>query len=241
MDVYNRIIDELTAQADAVQAAHLMRFFKTGEGEYGYGDRFLGLKVPQTRAIVRKYRADVSIADLSPLIASEFHEVRLAGLLLLVEIYKRLKKCGRGQEAVRYYLSVLDRGNNWDLVDLVAPKILGDWLLRDVEGRRVLYDMVAEDGRLWRQRVGIVATWTLICNGEFDDTLRLSELLLGHEHDLIHKAVGWMLREVGKRGGRHRLLEFVARHGRRMPRTMLRYAIEHLPENQRQEILRSTR
>ena len=220
----------MEGMGDAVQAAHLCRFFKTGKGEYGEGDRFLGIRVPATRSIVREFRQEVEIADIDRLLMSGWHEIRLAGFLLLVEIFKRSKD---KRPVVDYYLSVIDRGNNWDLVDLVAPKILGECLLAHPRERSLLYELAGMDGSLWHQRVAVVACWTLIRGGEFGDTLRLAELLMGHKHDLIHKATGWMLREVGKRGGMPELLLFLDRHAARMPRTMLRYSIEKLSMEER--------
>ena len=220
----------MEGMGDAVQAALLCRFFKSGKGEYGEGDRFLGIRVPATRSIVREFRQEVEIADIDRLLMSGWHEIRLAGFLLLVEIFKRSKD---KRPVVDYYLSVIDRGNNWDLVDLVAPKILGEWLLAHPRERSLLYELAGMDGSLWHQRVAVVACWTLIRGGEFGDTLRLAELLMGHKHDLIHKATGWMLREVGKRGGMPELLLFLDRHAARMPRTMLRYSIEKLSMEER--------
>lgn len=230
----------LLAMGSELQAAHLARFFKTGPGEYGEGDRFIGVRVPVTRALVREYGRDADMADVKRLIGSEWHEVRLAGLLLLVEIYQRAVK--RGDEcgskgAVEFYLDNLHCGNNWDLVDVVAPKILGDRLLRHADERGVLYRLAAMDGQLWHQRVAIVATWTLIRGGEYGDAMALAERYLTHRHDLIHKATGWMLREMGKRGGIIELCEFLDRHASRMPRTMLRYAIEQLPVEQRRHYM----
>lgn len=232
--VSSQIISEMTALANEAQARHLMRFFKTGKGEYGEGDRFLGLKVPQTRAIVKKYRKDVDLADIAPLLDSEYHEIRLAGFLLLIELYKRTK---RSRQVVDYYLNVIERGNNWDLVDLVAPKLLGDWLVHYPEEREILDRLAEMDGQLWHQRVAIVATYALISNGEFDCTLRIACALLCHPHDLIHKATGWMLRETGKHGGLPQLLDFLDRYAPIMPRTALRYSLEHFPADLRHHYL----
>lgn len=227
--VYRTIVEQMRWLADEEQAVHLMRFFKTGPGEYGEDDRFLGLKNPEVRAVIKEYRKAAEVDDVRKLLASEYHEIRLAGFLLLIVIYKRSKR----REIVDFYLSVLDRGNNWDLVDLVAPKILGDWLVGHPEDRCILDGLADMDGHLWHQRVAVVSTWTIIRNKEYADTIRLAEKLLNHPHDLIHKATGWMLREVGKRGGMAELLAFLDRYAARMPRTMLRYAIEQLPEESR--------
>lgn len=240
MSIHQTIVTRMKALANEVQARHLMRFFKTAPGEYGEGDIFLGLRVPETRAIVKEYQAEVTLDDIPPLVASPYHEIRLAGLLLLIEIYKRLKK-SKDTDAQRnlidYYLSILDRGNNWDLVDLIADKILGDWLIGNPDERHLLYQLADMDGRLWHQRVAIVTTLALIRVGEYDDTLRIAEKLMIHPHDLIHKASGWMLREVGKRGGKKQLIEFLDRHSTSMPRTMLRYAIEHLSPDLRRHYM----
>ncbi|MDE7407734.1 MAG: DNA alkylation repair protein [Muribaculaceae bacterium] len=230
------IEQRLLAMCNDNEARHLARFFKTGVGEYGEGDKFIGVRVPVTRLLVREYRHEGDIADVKRLISSEWHEVRLAGLLLLVEIYQRAVKSGddtMAKQTVEFYLNNLDRGNNWDLVDVIAPKILGNRLLRCPEERDVLYRLAEMDGYLWHQRVAIVSTWTLIRDGEYNDTIAISERYITHRHDLIHKATGWMLREVGKRGGIFELCEFLECHAAEMPRTMLRYAIEQLPADKR--------
>ncbi|MCH5346752.1 MAG: DNA alkylation repair protein [Muribaculaceae bacterium] len=229
------IEQRLHKAGDETQAKHLMRFFKTGPGQYGEGDRFLGIRVPVTRALVREYRTKVETDDVLYLVKSRFHEVRLAGLLLLIEIYNRAKRRHdmSQREIVDIYLTLLDRGNNWDLVDLVAPKILGDYLAQRPEQQSILDSLAAMENSLWHQRVAIVANWSIIKAGNFDSTFRIVETLLHHPHDLIHKAAGWMLREVGKRGGMSRLLSFLNVHAAKMPRTMLRYAIEQFPNDLR--------
>lgn len=233
-----KISDEIESRMRSMgnddQAAVLSRFFKTGKGEYGEGDRFLGIKVPETRLIVKEFKHSVEIEDIGRLITSQWHEIRLAGFLLLIEYFKKAKD---KRTVVDYYLSVLDRGNNWDLVDLVAPKILGEWLVANPEERTLLYELAAMEGKLWHQRVAVVSCWTIIRSGDFSDTLRLSELLINHRHDLIHKATGWMLREVGKRGGRGQLLSFLDRFAATMPRTMLRYSIEKLTDTERRHYM----
>lgn len=238
--VHEAIVGRLVAMGDEAKARHLMRFFKTGPGQYGEGDRFLGVTVPGVRAIVREYRREVTVDDVMALTASPWHEVRLAGFLSLTEIYERL--CRQHSESaaravVEMYLSLVERGNNWDLVDLVAPKILGHRLVGHPAERHLLARLAAMEGHLWHQRVAIVATWPLIRAGEYDDTLCLSRTLLRHPHDLIHKAVGWMLREVGKRGGHDELRLFLDGSAAEMPRTMLRYAIERLDEPARRHYM----
>lgn len=236
--VAEEIESRMTALRDDAEALHLMRFFKCGKGEYGEGDRFLGIRVPRTREVVKEYRNSAEIPDTLRLVNSPWHEVRLAGFLLMKEIYKRRKKHSE-QDArivVDSYLASLDRANNWDLVDLSAD-ILGDWLVTHPEDRHILYGLSDMHGNLWHQRVAIVATFMLIRNGEYSDTFAIAERYLTHSHDLIHKATGWMLRETGKRGGHGELCGFLDRHAPKMPRTMLRYAIEKFPEPQRQYYL----
>lgn len=218
--------------ADAEDARFLQRFFKTGPGQYGAGDVFLGIRVPATRRASRL--GDVlSLADVRTLLHSRFHEERLLALLILVRRFER------GDEALRkrvfdLYLREARFVNNWDLVDLSAPNIVGVWL---VDRPRDLLDRLARSPDLWERRIAVLATSAFIRRGQFDDTLRLCGLLLDDSHDLMHKACGWMLREVGKRD-RAALEGFLDRHVARMPRTMLRYAIERFPEARRQHWLR---
>ena len=222
---------ELDGAADPERARHLQRFFRTGPGEYGEGDRFLGLRVPQVRAIVRRHR-ELPLPDVADVLASRYHEHRQAALFVLTDRYRRAAPADR-ETIAAFYLQHLDAVNSWDLVDGSAPHILGAHLLsRD---RAVLYQL-ARSGHLWRQRVAVLATFRFIQAGQFDDTLRLAELLRDHPHDLIHKAVGWMLREIGKRD---QAVEerFLDRHAARMPRTMLRYAIEKFDPERRRSYL----
>jgi len=233
------IARELLSFSNPKDATFLQRFFKTAPGEYGAGDKFLGIRVPQTRAVVRKYKKSVSLSDSLNLIKSPWHEIRLAGFLLMVEQFKAASKNNvvEANDIVCCYLDNLGYGNNWDLVDLVAPKILGQWLVINPEYRHILKSLSEMESELWHQRVAIVATYALICNGIFEDTIDIAEKYLNHKHDLIHKATGWMLREVGKRGGERQLRAFLEEYAGRMPRTMLRYAIEKFPEMERQYYL----
>jgi 3-methyladenine DNA glycosylase AlkD len=218
---------DLAAQADPAKAAFYPRFFKTGPGQYGEGDIFLGVTMPKQRAIAKQYR-DLPFADIKRLLADPVHEHRMVALEILVMQYERGDD-GVKKRVVDFYLSHLDGVNNWDLVDGSAPYILGDWLLtKDT----MLLDDFARSAHLWTQRVAIVATYTFIRAGRFDETLRISEILLRHPHDLIHKAVGWMLREVGKKDDRA-LRRFLDEHAAVMPRTMLRYAIEKMQPDER--------
>ena len=208
-----------------------MRFFKTGPGQYGYGDKFLGIKVPVTRGVVKECWQKVSFDNLEECVTSQYHEVRLAALLTLIEIFSHSKKNPELQkQCVDFYLSHTDRINNWDLVDLSCYPLLGTWLLD--KDRTLLYDLARSGKTMWEQRIGMVSTMQFIRHGETDDTYAIAEILLGHKHDLIHKAVGWLLREAGKRDT-DKLKAWLEPRCHAMPRTMLRYAIEKLPETDR--------
>lgn len=223
---------ELRALARPEKAAFLPKFFKAFDGGYGQGDRFLGVVVPDTRAVARRHR-EASQETIESLLDSAFHEERMCGLLIMIHQFERGDESEQ-ESLVRLYLSKLDRVNNWDLVDISAPKILGAWLV----GRESdILDELLASKHLWRERVAMLSTFALIRRGEFAETLRIADVLLHHEHDLMHKAVGWMLREVGNRN-RHTLEEFLVPRYASMPRTMLRYATEKLPENIRQDYLR---
>ena len=221
---------EMVAAGDPVRAEGMRRFFKTGKGEYGEGDRFLGLPNPVVRGFVRRFAAEgADIAAAEALLGSPWHEVRLLGGLLLVERYRRGDEAEKGR-AVEVYLRNAERFNNWDLVDLTAPYLLGEHL-RTNGGRGVLRRL-AGSKVLWKQRIAMVSTWMPIRHGEFGEALELAERFLGHPHDLMHKASGWMLREIGKRD-RKALHQFLDAHAAEMPRTMLRYAIEREPAAER--------
>ncbi|MBR6183203.1 MAG: DNA alkylation repair protein [Bacteroidales bacterium] len=231
----NVLLEEIYKKADPGQVAGLARFFKTGPGQYGEGDKFLGIKVPVTREVVRRCWREVGFAELEECLASEYHEVRLAGLLALVQIFAHAKKDqALRRRCVDFYLSHTDRINNWDLVDLSCYPLLGEWLLD--KDRTLLYDLARSGKTLWEQRIGIVSTMTLVRHGQLADTFAIADILLHHPHDLIHKAVGWLLREAGKRD-KAALVAFLAPRYRSMPRTMLRYAIEKFPEAERKSYL----
>lgn len=223
---------EVRSLGDPVRAEHALRYFKTGPGEYGEGDRFLGLRMPQIRALVKRYGV-VSPAIIKSLLKSKWHEERMLALLLMVHRYK---KCDETEQEKLYHLYLDSTAyiNNWDLVDLSARDISGAWLY--TRSRKPLYELAKSDS-LWERRIAILSTFHFIGKNDFDDALKLARLLLKDEHDLIHKAVGWMLREIGKRD-RKREEEFLLKHYRNMPRTMLRYAIEHFPEKRRKTYLR---
>ena len=243
----NKLLQEITAQADASQVEGLSRFFKTGPGQYGEGDKFLGIKVPVTREVVKACWRETRMQDLEECIASEYHEVRLAALLALVEIFAHAKrfpvkpgttegKTGMTREdCVDFYLAHTDRINNWDLVDLSCYPLLGVWLLD--KDRQLLYELARNGKTIWEQRIGIVSTMTFIRNGQLQDTVAIADILLHHPHDLIHKAVGWLLREAGKRD-KDALVKYLKSRYQTMPRTMLRYAIEKFPEAERKQYLK---
>ena len=226
---YSRIIKELRAYSDDEKKAVLPRFFKTGKGEYGEGDRFLGVIVPNTRKVAKNHKDSLYIV-IEMLLESEWHECRLCALLMLIEKYRK-----EPDQVVQFYLTHTKGINNWDLVDLSAPYILGDFL-KDKTDRNVLYDL-AGSAVMWERRIAVVSTLMLIRHGQFDDTIRLAEALIDSKHDLMQKSIGWMLREVGKRD-KGLLVQFIEKHKHEMPRTMLRYAIEKFPEPERREFMR---
>jgi 3-methyladenine DNA glycosylase AlkD len=225
---------EIHELGDPVRAVHSLRFFKTGPGQYGEGDKFLGLTVPMMRGLVRKYR-DLDDASALKLLGSSWHEERLVALLFLVEGYDRGDESRRNR-IHRAYLANTRQINNWDLVDASAEYIVGPHL--DAEEIAPL-ERLARSKNMWERRIAIVSTFHFIKRNEFRPTLKIAELLLRDTHDLIHKAVGWMLREVGKRD-RKALDGFLKKHYQRMPRTMLRYAIERHPERVRKQYLAGT-
>ena len=227
----------MLAKADPSQVEGLSRFFKTGPGQYGEGDRFLGIKVPVTRGVVKECWKQTGFDELEECLASEYHEIRLAGLLALVEIYSHSRKdMSLRSRCIDFYLSHTDRINNWDLVDLSCYNLLGDWLLD--KDRSLLYRLASDGKNIWEQRIGMVSTMAFIRQGQLDDTFAIADILLDHPHDLIHKAVGWLLREAGKRD-MDALRVFLDHRAASMPRTMLRYAIEKFPERERLAILGS--
>ena len=244
------IIRYMESLRNEEQRRVLMGFFKTGPGEYGEGDEFLGLKVPQTREVVRAAK-DLPLSEVPVLLMSHWHEVRLCGLLIMVDMFekqatKRLthdtKAICKRDEILTMYLKYAEQANNWDLVDLSAPKILGHWLLLPThlgdgteDYKRQVLDKLAKSSNLWRQRMSIVCTWKTSQMGDASWCLRYAEIHLHHPHDLIHKAVGWMLREMGKRVSMELLREFLRQHAHEMPRTALRYAIEKMTDAERKQ------
>ncbi len=228
----NKLIKELQDNASSEKAEIYKKFFKTGKGEYGEGDIFIGLTMPQQREISRKY-IDLSIPKIQELLKSKIHEHRMVGLIILTEKYKNSSERDKA-DIFNFYINNTKNINNWDLVDVTCPRIVGDFLLD--KDKKILYEMVRSNN-LWERRIAIVSTWKFIHEGEFGDVLAISELLLEDKHDLIHKAVGWMLREVGKKD-EDVLRNFLRGNYSRLPRTTLRYAIERFPEEKRKRFLR---
>lgn len=238
----------MTAQRNPEQMKILMQFFKTGKGEYGEGDQFLGLKTPQTREFVKRYYKDINLNDLDVLITNPYHEIRLCGLLILVEKFLKLmpKKNGadsvenitKRDEIINKYLDLSTYANNWDLVDLTAPKLVGNWyfiksMIAEEEKERII-DTFAASENLWQRRISMVFTWTTTRLNHPELALKYALVHLADKHDLMQKAVGWMLREVGKICSEDILREFLNDHYNEISRTSLRYAIEKFDERERQ-------
>jgi len=221
----SEIKNELKRLGDAERATHALRFFKTGKGEYGEGDKFIGASVPTQRAVAKKFK-QIPLIEVFELMKSEFHEHRLTALFILVDKYKKADEKTKKQIA-DFYLANLKYVNNWDLVDSSAHKIIGEYLLENPGERDILYKL-ARSNHLWSKRVSIISTFTLIREKQSNDALKIAEILLKDEHDLMHKAVGWMIREIGNRDHATEK-KFLDKHFKYMPRTMLRYAIEKLP------------
>lgn len=241
------IISYMESQYNEEQRRILMRFFKTAPGEYGEGDEFLGMKVPQTREVVKEVKKDTDLTEIPKLLMNKWHEVRLCGLLILVAKFEALTKkkliddidaIRQRDEILQLYLQYAEQANNWDLVDLSVHKILGHWLLLpsmlgDKDYKLSLLDNLAHSTNLWRQRMSMVCTWKTTQQGDPSWCLRYAEMHLHHPHDLMHKAVGWMLREVGKRISMDTLREFLEKHAHEMHRTTLSYATEKMSHEER--------
>jgi 3-methyladenine DNA glycosylase AlkD len=227
-----KLQNELRRLANKDIAQHSQRFFKTGKGQYGEGDVFLGIRIPALRGLLRKYRG-ISIEEVTRLLQSEFHEQRLLSLFMLVDIFRKTKDSDSRKAIYNLYLANTKFINNWDLVDCSAEHIVGAYL-RDLD-RQPIYEL-AGSKNLFERRIAIMSTFCFIKRNEFDDTLKISQILLNDKEDLIHKAVGWMLREAGKRD--LKIEEgFLKKYYKQMPRTMLRYAIEKFPPDKRQMYL----
>lgn len=230
----NQLKSDLEKLGSPKKAKHSMRFFKAGKGEYAEGDKFIGVTVPEQRKIAKKYR-DLPLKTVEKLLQSPIHEHRLTSLFIMIFQYQaRNSNLETRKAIIDLYLKNRNYVNNWDLVDLSAPKLLGSWL--EDKNRDILY-MLANSGKLWDERISILATYHFIKLGQFEDTLKIAKILLNHKYDLIHKAVGWMLREVGKMDQSVEE-EFLKKHYKQMPRTMLRYLIERFEEPLRQRYLK---
>ena len=234
----NTLLIKMLSHANPAQVPGLMRFFKTGPGQYGEGDKFLGIKVPVTREVVKQCWKEVSLAEIEECVNSEFHEVRLAGLLALIQKFNHCKDSLAQQECIDFYLAHTEKINNWDLVDLTCYPLVGEWLLD--KDRTLLYDLAQNGKTIWEQRIGIVSTMTFVRKGQLEDTFTIADILLHHPHDLNQKATGWLLRECGKRN-KAALEKFLATRYKTMPRTSLRYAIEKFPEEERKSYMRGER
>lgn len=234
----NTLYTEILSKQDPSQVEGLSHFFKTGKGQYGEGDKFLGIKVPVTREVVKSCWKTTTFEELEECIRSEYHEMRLAALLTLVQLFKHAKKdASLQQHYVDFYLSHTQYINNWDLVDLSCYDLLGTWLLE--KERTLLYDLARDGKTIWEQRIGIVSTMQFLRHGQLDDTYAIAEIFLDKPqplHDLLQKATGWLLREAGKRD-EQRLKDWLSTRHKTMPRTMLRYAIEKFPEAERRSFL----
>ena len=225
---------ELREFANPEKAKSLQRFFKTGKGQYGEGDVFLGVKVPMQRQVAKRY-IDLNFQEIQELLNSKIHEERLTALIILTLKFKKAKKDNFTKRQIfEFYLKNSDRVNNWDLVDLSAPNIVGEFLQKEDTG---ILRQLAKSQNLWERRIAIISTAPFIRNRSFGETLAISDILLNDKHDLIHKAVGWMLREIGKRN-KDVLELFLQQRHKEMPRTMLRYAIEKFPEEERKKYLK---
>ncbi len=234
----NTLYNSILSHQDPSQVEGLSRFFKTGKGQYGEGDKFLGIKVPVIREVVKDCWKETSFDDLETCITSEYHEMRMAALLTLVQIFKHAKKDkALQQQCVDFYLTHTSYINNWDLVDLSCYELLGTWFLD--KDRTLLYDLARDGKTIWEQRIGMVSTMQFIRHGELDDTYAIADIFLTKPlplHDLLQKAVGWLLREAGKRD-EQRLKDWLSTRYATMPRTMLRYAIEKFTEEERKRFM----
>ena len=230
----NKIKKELNSSANRKQAKILQGFFKTGKGEYGEGDIFLGIKVPVQRIVAGRFE-NLLLKDIEQLLHSKIHEYRMTAIIILVNQFKKVDEELK-EKIYKLYLRNVKWINNWDLVDVSSHYIVGEYLLN--KPRDILYKL-AKSKMLWERRIAIISTFAFIRNNDFKDTIKLAQILLKDKHDLIHKACGWMLRETGKKSeqGEKELIKFLNKHTLKMPRTMLRYAIERLLEKKRKYYL----
>jgi len=234
-----QVVKEIQALSNRGRAHDLQKFFQTAPGQYGEGDIFLGLTVPQVRTVAKEYKA-ISLDEIDVLVRSKFHEVRLCGLVILTLQYKAAKERKTKKKLFDLYMKAMTDGyiNNWDLVDVTAP-IIGEYLI-DSDDPYVLLYTLAKSKSLWQRRVSMVFTFAFIRSGDIEPTFEIAEKMLHDKHDLIHKAAGWALREAGKLNG-IALRNFLSAHSHEMPRTMLRYSIEKFPERERKKWLQESK
>lgn len=228
----NPIIKDLQEVAKEEKISKFQSFFKTGKGEYGEGDIFIGISVPENRKVAKKHKG-ATFEQIQELLDSKVHEHRLCGLLIMVDQYQKGSEDKR-RKIFEFYIKNISKVNNWDLVDSSADKIIGAHIFQ--KDKKLIYELV-QSKNLWERRIAIISTFYFIKKRQFQDTLKIAEILLNDEEDLIHKAVGWMLREMGKKGGMEKLIEFLDKNSQKMPRTMLRYSIEKLDEKQRKKYM----
>lgn len=226
--MYKELLDEIISMKNDESIAILQRFFKTGKGQYGEGDLFLGIRVPELRKISKKYFDKINIDECEKLLKNKYHEIRLLSLFIFILKYE---KENNKKIIFDIYLSNTRYINNWDLVDLSSPNIVGSYIYNNNLDKRILYDMIKTHD-LWNTRIAILATFYFIKNKDYKDIIKMSEILIDDKRDLIHKALGWMLREVGKRD-KTTLVKFLEKYSKKMPRTMLRYSIEKLSDEQK--------
>ncbi|PKN02841.1 DNA alkylation repair protein [Candidatus Dojkabacteria bacterium HGW-Dojkabacteria-1] len=234
MSLSKDILSDLKSFSNKEKAVFFPRFFKTGKGEYGEGDEFWGITVPNIRFVAKKYFKKISFDELEPLLVHPVHEVRLCSYIILTYKFEKADIEGK-KEVYIFYIENLKGCNNWDIVDLSCYKILGEYLYITNTEKGILYQF-ADSNDLWKQRISIVSTYAFLRRNEYEDTLKISRILLNHKHDLIHKAVGWMLRELGKRDI-NVLREFLNENIKSMPRTTLRYSIEKMSEAEKKRYL----
>ncbi|HUC90173.1 MAG TPA: DNA alkylation repair protein [Patescibacteria group bacterium] len=232
--IVDQVLAELDKYASPADAEFLQRFFKTGEGQYGAGDVFIGVRVPNTRRVARQFK-DLSLPEIEALLDSPVHEMRLCAVIIMTEQAKRANE-SQSRELLDLYLHRTDRINNWDIVDLSCRDVVGEYVLKHPEQEKLLRKL-ASSKDIWERRIAIVSTWQLIRAGRLDMTFEISRQLLSDKHDLVQKAVGWMLREAGKRDAR-RLRRFLTDNIKHIPRTTLRYAIERFEPEERQAFLK---
>lgn len=233
--MHNSVKKDILFLGNPEKAASKAKYFKNGKGEYGEGDVYIGLTNPEIHEVAKHYKSLVSLVDLDVLIKDEIHEIRFVALTILVLQMKKLKKESEIEEYAKFYIKNIPYINNWDLVDCSAMHILGPYFFQKTDKSK-LYDL-AKSGHLWSERIAIITTFYFLRKGDFEDTFKICDILISHKHDLIHKACGWMLREIWQKGGKEEVEEYLRNNINKIPRTMLRYAIEKMEEIERKSFL----